>query len=394
MKVLLVGGSFDETLDRLWASSCKKVDDVAVIAVRGALSTSRWSDEGNPESIMEMVQAAIDDTSVSSIVMDIDSPGGEANMMRQLGNLIYKSPKKVVTYAKRMESGALWFGTMSDYTFLSDSIDLVFGSVGAYQLHRSDKEYDKKEGFKYTIINAPDSPHKTWGNPYEDLTDEQIKYFEENATYIRAEFVKAITKARPKISTEGLTGKSYRAEDALSLGFGDKIGTLEDAIAKAKALGAKSSPTPTNNQPRFNYSNTNSMFSYLSKLLGGTKVETVVPPVVASTQTETPATEEQMAAKVEAELARLNAQVEASNLAYNTLTSSLTSVMQAKAQSEAENATLKAQISALQAENEKLKALPADDPTRVGANTTSITTKTEKKSWEDAPWNKVLEAQN
>lgn len=395
MKVLLVGGSFDATLDAMWASYSRKDGDVAIIAVRGALSTSRWNDEGNPESIMQMVQAAIDDTSVAGMVMDIDSPGGEANLMRQLGNMLYKSPKKVVTYARRMESGGLWIGTMSDYVYLADTIDLSFGSVGAFMVHRSDKEYDKKEGFKYTIINAPDSPQKIWGNSYEDLTKEQIDYFTENTAYIRGEFVKAITKARPKIKAEALTGLSYRAEQAIEMGFGDKIGTLQDAIDKARSLASKQTPKPAN-QSSFYYSNSNTMnFPNLSKFFGfGANAQTVVPPTQTNAQPQTPAPtaeEMQQLALVDAKLGELTTQVEVQKVLVSNLQTQNIELVKSEANAQAQVTALQAKIQALETENAKLKNLPADEPTSVGANSTGVVTKTESQpSYMNAPWNKHL----
>lgn len=384
MKVLLIGGGYNEQVDRFWTDSTH-VDNIAIVKIKGALSNDAWRDDRKPESIAKILRSAIEDDTISAIVLDIESPGGEVKGTQELIDAIKTSKKKIVTFARQMESGALWVGLETDYIYAQSDFEAVIGSVGAYLVHRSDKEMDKIAGQKFTIIQSKGSPAKTWGNMYEDLSEEAKQHFQDHVDMVYEKFVSSIKKARPKISNDALDGRSFTAEKALALNIVDKIGTLQDAIEKAKALGAKNTPTPAPKN-QFNYSYN---MNFLSKLFGGTKAESVVPPVAVPAQTETTLTEEQMAAKVEAELARLNAQVSASDLAYNTLSSSLVTAMQGKAQADAENATLKAQIAALQAENAKLKNSPADEPTQVGVTSTGVGSKAEaKKSWEQAPWNK------
>lgn len=77
------------------------------------------------------IQKAIDDLSISAIILSIDSPGGEATGINELANLIYegRKKKKIVAYAEGFAaSAAYWLAAATERIYLDKTA--MLGSVG------------------------------------------------------------------------------------------------------------------------------------------------------------------------------------------------------------------------------------------------------------------------
>ncbi len=109
---------------------------VAVIPVEGPLSKkSSWMQEffggSSYESIAKDFVTALDDSGVTSIILDIDSPGGEVSGCGELSALIYaaRGKKKIVSYVSgQMCSAAFWLGSAADEIVADPSS--MLGSIG------------------------------------------------------------------------------------------------------------------------------------------------------------------------------------------------------------------------------------------------------------------------
>jgi ClpP class serine protease len=168
-----------------------------------------------------------------------------------------------------------------------------------------------------------------------------------------------LLSSRKKIDESALTGLSYKPKDALALGLIDKIGTFDDALAKAKNY-ATSKPKYT------------SMF---------------FPKISSLFVKETPKTDEEGLAKIEAALTEKENQLQQAQMKIESLTAELEAF---KAQGN-KLTDLEAKIEKLQKDNEALAKFPADEPTKVGSqNDVTNLINNEKKSWETAAHNQIL----
>ena len=96
--------------------SYEVIDGVAVIPVHGVIAKranlfSAISGGVSTELVGQEIQMALEDRSVQSILLDVDSPGGSVDGLPELANLIFESrdQKKIVALANgTMASAAYW----------------------------------------------------------------------------------------------------------------------------------------------------------------------------------------------------------------------------------------------------------------------------------------------
>ena len=101
---------------------------------------TRISGATSTEVLATDIQTALDDPSIKSIVLNIDSPGGVASGMNELANLIYqgRAKKKIVAYVGGTgASAAYWIASAAEIVI--DDIGMA-GSIGAALNVKLDKK--------------------------------------------------------------------------------------------------------------------------------------------------------------------------------------------------------------------------------------------------------------
>lgn len=194
------------------------------------------------EDIREALVAAVQNTGVKAILLNIDSGGGAVAGCDDTSQLISRigKIKPIVTYTPAtMASAALWLGSAAKYIVAGQTA--LVGSLGIMYVH---KEYSKQlaqDGVKVTIIRAGDQ--KALNNPYEPLSDRAKETLQSQASAMYDIFLGTVAKNRGDSSAVADSkygqGRVFLGQQALDAGLIDKVGTLEDAFAKAKALGDK-----------------------------------------------------------------------------------------------------------------------------------------------------------
>lgn len=233
------------------------VDGVAIINIRGSLvsGSAGWGLFYGIVGYDDLRAAeawAVSNPAVVAIVRNVDSGGGavmgvsdQAQFMSRVSKV-----KPTVTYAAGMMcSAALWTGVQSEYVIASD-VSIV-GSLGVLSIHAERSKMLEEMGVKVTVIRAGEK--KALANAYEPLTDEAKKDLEVQAAELYDVFLPSVATARGVSTTvaEAKFGKgvTFVGKAAVAAGLVDKIGTLEDAVAKAQSLAkakAKTGPRATN----------------------------------------------------------------------------------------------------------------------------------------------------
>lgn len=177
------------------------------------------------------LQVAIDDKDVSSILLDIDSPGGHANGIGELAKAIQESPKPVVAYVGGSgASAAYWLASAASEIVVDDSAAL--GSIGVIVGFTDSSESDRAKGVKRFEFVSSQSPLKN-GDPatpagateYQRLADEMAQVFIDAVAKHRG--VDSETVA----SSFGRGGVLIGAR-AVEAGMADRVGTYEDVLAE------------------------------------------------------------------------------------------------------------------------------------------------------------------
>jgi signal peptide peptidase SppA len=196
----------------------------------GGISTERFT---------QWLRAAAADPSVKAIVIDADSPGGTVDGVPELADEIARTNKikPVVGVSNSMAASAA-------YWLLSQCSELVctpsgcVGSVGVFASHEDMSKMLEVYGVKVSLISA--GKYKTEGNPYEPLSDEARQALQADVDAYYDLFTKAVAKGRntdQKTVKAGFgEGRMVMATEAVKQGMADRVGTLDQTLAK---LGAK-----------------------------------------------------------------------------------------------------------------------------------------------------------
>lgn len=191
------------------------------------------------ERLAATVSQYASDSSVSGIVLEFDSPGGEVYGVDEAAAVIRKArtQKPVVAVANSlMASAAYWLGAQATEILVTPSGEI--GSVGVYAAHVDESKALEKEGYTVSLIAS--SPEKVLGNAVEPLGDEGRAVLQSQVDSYARDFEAAVAKGRgvtmEKVRSDFGKGRVFRAGEAVTRGMADREGTLEDAIRRAAYL--------------------------------------------------------------------------------------------------------------------------------------------------------------
>jgi len=200
------------------------------------------------EAIGNMLDAALADPDCTAIVFDVDSPGGSVFGVQELASKIMsaRGKKPMIAVANsQMASAAYWIGCAADELWVTPSGEV--GSIGVFCVHMDASEAYAKEGLKPTIIKAGDN--KAEGNPYEPLSKEALAYAQSQIDDYYAAFIKGAAAGRgvsvATVESDFGQGRTATAQVAVRRGMADKVGTLDQALAKF-GVSASSKRQPMN----------------------------------------------------------------------------------------------------------------------------------------------------
>jgi signal peptide peptidase SppA len=211
---------------------------VSIIPVFGVI-TPRDPWFGTPVSLIsENLRAALADPDTGSIVLAVDSPGGETGGVTELAYEIRaaRKIKPVVSFVDGFAaSAAYWIASAADSIVITPSGRA--GSIGVYAVHEDwSKAYDQM-GVAVTLISAGEG--KTDGSPYVPLSDDAKADMAEAVDEAYAQFVGDVSKGRrkPKATIhDKWQARMYGAEKSVEMGMADEVGVLGAALARATSL--------------------------------------------------------------------------------------------------------------------------------------------------------------
>jgi signal peptide peptidase SppA len=201
------------------------VDDVSG---PGTASTQQFSN---------LLRAALQDETVSQILIDIDSPGGSVYGVAELADEIVsaRAQKPVVAIANSLAaSAAYWIGCSASEFYVTPGGEV--GSIGVWQAHQDYSKAMDEAGVKTTLISA--GKFKVEGNPYAPLDEEAQGFMQSRVDDYYAAFTKAVAKGRGvPISQvrDGMgQGRVLGADAALASSMVDGIATFNDVVKKMR----------------------------------------------------------------------------------------------------------------------------------------------------------------
>jgi len=233
----------EEVRERIGAAqrpSARATGAVAVLPLYGVIAQrmgmlTESSGGTSTEQFARQFRAALADSQVGAIVLDVDSPGGTVNGVEELSAEIHaaRGQKPIVAVANSLAaSAAYWIASAADELVVTPSGEV--GSIGVLAAHEDDSAYFEREGIKTTLVSA--GKYKVEGNPYEPLSDEARAYLQERVNDYYDMFVRAVARNRGAGAQEVRNGygegRVVGAKQAKALGMVDRIGTLDETVER------------------------------------------------------------------------------------------------------------------------------------------------------------------
>lgn len=206
---------------------------VAVIPVTGPIFRyanlfTRISGATSTQMLATDIQTALDNPQIKAIILNVDSPGGEANGINELADMVFaaRGRKKVVAYIGGMgASAAYWIASAASEVVIDETA--IAGSIGAaLEIALSD---DAEGGKRYQIVsrNAP--------NKRPDLTTEEGRaklgeIVDAMGDVFQAKVARHRSVAVDDVPAMGDHGGVRVGAAAVAAGLADRTGSLESVI--------------------------------------------------------------------------------------------------------------------------------------------------------------------
>lgn len=208
-------------------------DGVAIIPIEGPISRrmnliTRFSGGTSVEVLATDLQTALDDRQIRSILLNIDSPGGDSNGIGEMTDLIYaaRNRKPITAYVGHLAaSGAYWLGSAASEIIIDSRAAL--GSIGVVTAIPDPTKTSSKD----IVFVSSQSPHKR-PDPTTDIGRAKIQ---ELIDTIASLFIEAVARNRgidTAIVQENFgQGGLIVGQAAINAGMADRIGSFESTLA-------------------------------------------------------------------------------------------------------------------------------------------------------------------
>ncbi|MBO6886089.1 MAG: S49 family peptidase, partial [Marivita sp.] len=197
------------------------------------------------EGIAAQLREARADPEVRAILLDIDSPGGEATGMFATARLVsaINQTKPVLAFVNDVAASAA-YGIASAASEIVVSPTSMVGSIGVVLTHFDRSGELEERGVKPTLIHA--GAHKVDGHPFGPLSDAVRGDLQAEVMKIYDQFVGLVAEGRSSPMTEqairATEARTYLGTDAISQGLADRVASLDEVIATSAQPPSGASP--------------------------------------------------------------------------------------------------------------------------------------------------------
>ena len=182
--------------------------------------------------ISAMLDAAIADPAVAGILLDVDSPGGEAGGVFELAQRVRAADAIKPVWALASDSAfsaAYAIAAAASRVYVTQTGGV--GSIGVIAMHVDQSVRDTQEGYRYTAITAGDQ--KNDFSPHAPLDKEASARLQAEVDRLYGLFVThvaAMRRLEPRFVRSTQAGL-YFGSDAVMAGLADAEGSFEQVLA-------------------------------------------------------------------------------------------------------------------------------------------------------------------
>ena len=185
------------------------------------------------EGLQASLRAAAADERVAAIVLDMNSPGGEARGALETGRLVREisARKPVVAFVNSAAASAA-YAIAAGASKIVVTETAIVGSIGVVVMLRDLSAAQEKAGVRTTLIYA--GATKVDGHPFAALSDDARARIQGKVDEVYSKFTAFVADMRKGLSAERVRATeaaTYMGESAVAAGLADAVGTLESVLA-------------------------------------------------------------------------------------------------------------------------------------------------------------------
>jgi capsid assembly protease len=228
-----IGRPLDNTGGRVEMRGSVAVFDIQGPLFRRSDLFTSISSSTTVENMALDLQKAADNSLITAILLNIDSPGGQVNGIQEFADQVRDvgAIKPVVAYIDGIgASGAYWIAAAANSIVVNDSS--MVGSIGVVASIRDNRAAQERQGVKQYEIVSTQSPYK---RP-DVATVEGRAQIQEMVDALADVFVGRVASFRGISASDVLArygqGRMLPAKQALAAGMADEISRFEPLVAR------------------------------------------------------------------------------------------------------------------------------------------------------------------
>tara|TARA_R110000824_G_scaffold277677_6_gene465895 strand:- start:32 stop:1288 length:1257 start_codon:yes stop_codon:yes gene_type:complete len=212
-------------------------EGIAKVAIRGVIGTSMTADT-NTEMLIAAINEYADDDGVTSILLAVDSPGGQASQVDKLSQAVRAASAQKPVYAQinRMGASAAMFAVAHATKIFAQAESDMVGSIGTMiNLVDSSKAF-AQAGLETVAITT--GSYKALGAAGTEITEEHRQHLQSLVDGLQENFTLAISEGRDLTGAElaqVTDGRIFLASQALQHGL---IDAIQDVTVTLDSLSA------------------------------------------------------------------------------------------------------------------------------------------------------------
>lgn len=230
--------------------SYRRSGDIGIMTIEGELvNRGAWIGANSGLTSYEGIEARLrtiaKDPRVKSIVLDIESPGGEAVGAMEMAATVRKvsAEKPIHAIANGMAASAA-YAIASGASRLYTTPTGLSGSIGVVLLHLDRSKELEKRGIKPTLIFA--GAHKVDGHPFGPLPDSVAADLQAEVMQFYEQFVATVAAGRKNLTDKAIRAteaRTFIGADAVKVGIADAVATFEDVLSEISRAAGRSTLT-------------------------------------------------------------------------------------------------------------------------------------------------------
>lgn len=186
------------------------------------------------DAIAAAIDLALATPEITSVLLDIDSPGGVVTGVPELAERIRAADAIKPIYAftsAQCCSAAYWIASAARWIYCSPSSDL--GSIGVYVAIIDDSEWWQREGYKLELMKAGE--YKAMGISGRPLSDAERALIQADVDAIYEMFTADILRRRPGVESSVMQGQTFLGRTAVAVGLADQIANDRASVLRSIA---------------------------------------------------------------------------------------------------------------------------------------------------------------